>query len=274
LRIVTTDPQGWIVHHDGFHSHPVPPLTNRSLDQISTLKLEQQVLNQPDLSVHQMKYGSSIRKSITEIHPSLYDGDRIREERKKIKVKAGASTSHIADICNFRNNPDMKLFVKKLALMETLPHIIMQDDDMLKLLLAGDGPVQSDTVEDFVKEKKMTGKDKPNLTITTMYDFNLLRWVPVLITILFGRSTDHYKIYLDYFFPVTTVLTGNNLKKILQETLQICLMRFKKLLILHWKITLLILLEKRSVEIQHLHFMLFAKFIFKDQETALQEILE
>ena len=46
----------------------------------------------------------------------------------------------------------------------------------------------------------MVGTQTPNLTISTMYDYQLFRWVPVLITILFGKSTADYKVHWDNLF--------------------------------------------------------------------------
>jgi len=95
-------------------------------------------------------------------------------------------------------------FIRKFALVDNNPHIILQHDDMINLLIDGDSPMQTDTVEGFLYEPRMKESQSPNLTITSTYDFTLNRWVPVCVSILFGKSTADYNNHWNH------VLTSSN----------------------------------------------------------------
>ena len=68
--------------------------------------------------------------------------------------------------------------------------------------------IETDTVEGFLVEGINSNKLNPNLTITSGFDPLLKRWVPLLISILFGKSTEDYKVRWEKVFQVFSSLLG------------------------------------------------------------------
>ena len=166
------------------------------MDPDSILELEKVVLSAPEAKSIQLKVGMGNRDSVVGIHPSLINIDQIRKERNKILLKGKQVSSSLPDIFDFLKFEDN--FIRKFDVLGKNPHIILQDDDMIKQLSEGGSPMQTDTVEGFLVEHSM--QKIPNLTITSGYDFILERWVPLVISILFGKTANDYKNHFDYIF--------------------------------------------------------------------------
>lgn len=148
---------------------------------------------------------------MTVINPALHDLERVRRDRNKVLLKSSGITSSLSDIMNFQTQEDDQ-FIQKMELMTNHQHIVLQDDDMVQQLKEGESHLQTDTIEGFLHEPKLNSKQKPNLTITTGYNFLLGRWVHLCISILMGKSTNEYKKHWDHVLSVFEFVSLNDFK--------------------------------------------------------------
>lgn len=58
--------------------------------------------------------------------------------------------------------------------------------------------MERDTVEGFVEEKSLEASNAVNLTIVSGYGPILKRWIPLLISILFGNIVDDCKVHFEH----------------------------------------------------------------------------
>ena len=93
-------------------------------------------------------------------------------------------------------------FIKEISVLSEPPFILLQDKAMLELLLDGRSPLQTDTVEGFVHKKSFVAKNLVNLTVTSGYDSILKRWIPLLISVLFGKAVNDYKVHFEYLLSL------------------------------------------------------------------------
>ena len=194
---ITEAAQSWIVDHQGIHDHPKPPCIGR-LDPSSSKALETVVMTAPEVTPFQLKLGTNTRPSVTEIHPSLQNMDRLRYERAKI-VKRAKKKFDLVDIMKFCKDTDPN-FLRKHCIVPPTPHLIMQDQDMIDLISNQECAFETDTIEGFLWDPGMGDLQQPNVTVTSTFDPCLERWVPVCISILFGKSTADYTLHWDQFF--------------------------------------------------------------------------
>ena len=195
--ILTEQEDNWEVSHNGHHNHPRPPWSGR-VDQGSLHALRQIIEIAPELTPLQLKTGTSTRKPARNIHPSFNNLDKLRYERRKITkastIKAGKSS--LIALINFATQ-DTSNIIQKSDFLGTHPHLIFQDQDMIDLLRGQAGPFETDSIEGFVHEPSLHGREI-NLTITSAFDMTMQRWAPVCISILFGKAQNDYRIHFNH----------------------------------------------------------------------------
>ena len=175
------------------------------MDPQSLKQLENIVRIAPELSPLQLKMGMGRRENASSIDPTLQNLDRIRFEKKKIMKKSNYVTSKLSDIIRFQDECDNN-FIRKMVMDGKHKYIIMQDDDMIRLMKDADGPLETDTVEGFLCEPNLEGKSEPVLTITSAYDFLLTRWVPIVYSIMIGRTAGDYQCNTCRLDSILTVI--------------------------------------------------------------------
>ena len=186
----------WLVTHHGDHSHPRPPWVGR-LDQKSKNELKKMVMTAPELTAYQLKLGSSTRPTASSIHPALNNLGKLKHERDKLLKETGMKST-LAALVKFTEEVSID-FIRAECLTVDNPFIVMQDQDMISILQAAEGPVQTDTVEGFIFDPELREREV-NLTVTSAYDYLLQRWVPVCVSLLFGKSTDDYRNHWKQIF--------------------------------------------------------------------------
>ena len=180
----------WQVNHLGKHNHQRPPWTGK-LDKTSQKKLEAFIMSNTDVTPSQLRMGNVMRNPASEIHSSLGNMDKLKHERNKVLKKYNAKTqSSLANFINFGGEAPLN-FLRAHDLLGTNPHIIFMDDEMEKLLLEANTCLETDSVEGFIEEPAI--KKNINVTFTSGYDALLDRWVPLCISILFGKTEADYK---------------------------------------------------------------------------------
>ena len=194
---ITEEAKKWTITHFGSHNHPRPPWSGR-LNDSALIELQRIVHTAPELTPSQLKQGSSTRKAARDIHPSLNNHQKLSYERGKLGVSKflQKSKSSFINLINYARATDHKL-VRKSNIAGEFPHLIFQDDDMEEMMKKPTGPFQTDSIEGFVVEVSLEDK-QINLTITSMFDVLLQRWVPLCISILFGKSEGDYRQHWQY----------------------------------------------------------------------------
>jgi len=177
------------VEHKGSHNHP-RPADNRPTPS-ARRQLEELVKANPELGPVQLQVGGITRLPLPKVHPSLNNKDRVGYLRKKILGRHSIGKGmegFVQYLKNLRQNND---FTTKLG--EDLDEfsITIQSEHMKNILDGMEGGLQTDTLEGAIKNKEYDGAI--DIHLTTGYDKELDRWVPVLATIMFGRSARQYK---------------------------------------------------------------------------------
>jgi len=62
-------------------------------------------------------------------------------------------------------------------------------------------PLETDTIHDVIVEESVQGKTL-DVTITSTYDNDLQKAVPMQVTIMFGRSAKHYEKHFQFLFSL------------------------------------------------------------------------
>ena len=184
--VLTEQHDRWLLKHSGHHNHPPPPPSKVGAKAFQ--QFERLVKDAPQVGARALKLGGPTRQSVIDIHPAFMNQDRVKHLKLKV-LKPMGMKSTIAALVNFKKSVN-KFFIIKDSLTCGHAHIIMQNQDMKELLNAGGSPLQTDTVEGFISESELVGE--ANVTLTSSFCFVLQQWVPVLVSILFGKSADHY----------------------------------------------------------------------------------
>jgi len=213
---------GWIVSCQGIHQHPRPPPI--TLNQDAYNEFAKWVKVGPGIKPKNLTVGNHTREGVgAAIHPALYNLDRTRYLRNK--VLAGSSLpSSLDGIIAWAKRVD---FIQSSSLGGKDGHICMQNKGMLKLLSEMASPMQTDSVHGFVyyhsdalpqsflyeskdpalRSKADYSNEEINITFTSIFDDVLGRTVPVLVSLLFGKTADHYKVHFLQLFESLEVST-------------------------------------------------------------------
>ena len=183
----------WHVTHTGTHRHAIPPMANRTVVPKLKVQLQQRILSSPESTSLDLKIGWDTRPSVDKIDPCLSNIRRVQREQFKCAPATNQTSSSIVHLIRYqKKHPG---FIKHISILSDPPFILLQDKSMLELLLREKNPLETDTVEGFVEEKSLGTKNQGNLIIISCYDSILKRWIPVFISILFGKSVNDYKVH-------------------------------------------------------------------------------
>ena len=195
----------WICTFNSTHNHPIPPHFGRLPDQV-----QKELSSFLDTTIAetalQLKMKKTHREAISSIHPSLGNAGKVRYERKKHKLTIGNSgnQSSIGSILSFfndlySNKNNTHNLLQSNSIHPEDAHITMIDEGSKKIIEANEFPYQTDSVHDFVDETSFINlskdSDEVNVTLTSTYDKILQKAVPVVISIMFGKTSLHYKCH-------------------------------------------------------------------------------
>jgi hypothetical protein len=175
------------IHHFGTHDHARPPATKPTLASIR--KLEKIVKNNPEEGPAILRN----KRGVKEIDPAFYNQDRVAYWRQKIlrkDTKPRGIRGSIASIFELNLDIEDDFFVQVDMRSKDSNLISMQTPYMKEVLLEAASGLQSDTVEGLIHEVEFSGKC--DIHFVSCYDHILCRYVPVLMSIIFGRSKTHY----------------------------------------------------------------------------------
>jgi hypothetical protein len=176
--------------------HPIPPQTFDRIPTIIKRGMVKKIIAYKDLGASALIIGTPQRPGLYNEfpgNPAVLNRDAVRR-LKATTLKASPSS----DILKLLS---VYLKTKKLIVSHSVAeydfHFSMQDDHCRKLTNETTYPLESDAVEGFLKVTNDFPDlfDRDNATgvmITSSYNAVTSRWCPLLITLLGGRSADHY----------------------------------------------------------------------------------
>jgi hypothetical protein len=183
-RIVT-------VQHSGWHDHLPPPPLRPSFEKRQEYK--SLCLRYSDKSVKALQQGSARRPSALNIDPIYASHATATYHRKEafaesaVAKPASAHTglSSFVSLSNFQHGSKETPIVSF-----SVDHISYQDQFMRERLRERESSFQTDSIEGFIKDDR----DEPqiNVAVTSGYCSLLDRQIPLLVSVLLGKSKHHY----------------------------------------------------------------------------------
>ena len=192
MRIVE-EANSWNIRHTGEHCHQVPPMKNREMLVSSQTGFEELAVGHPEAPSLQLRAGDATRPSVSKIGPRSSSTRGVIEGGLKCKPPK-------LTLLDFCQHPEKGGFVEVCGITSKHGIIALQDKGMTRMVKEAASCLGTDTIEGFLHEPNAPPK-KYNMTVTSGYDHLLHRWVPLQISILFGKSAEDYKKHWDYFLP-------------------------------------------------------------------------
>lgn len=193
LKVVTTPSNHIRLHHYGCHKHPKPhpirptPAARKLFETI--------VRNGPEVKPKSLQIGTGTRPPISDVHGAFGNLDRIAYYRAKV-LKQSTHRSTVGNIANFENAMKLSCIVSSSLRMDD-GHIVMQTDFMRERSEEKESSLQTDSIEGFVVDEHCPAI---NLAVTSAYCSVLNRNIPLLVSILMGKSALHYKQHFEALF--------------------------------------------------------------------------
>lgn len=182
--------------HRGVHCHPQPPYRNYRLPAWARDELDSLVRANPSARPQQLSVGSEIIKAARDIHPSLHQ-DRVayftKDTRRGIKGSHGASLQQLSDWQ--RLSLEHERFIVSTSIELANSHICTMTKWQIDLLHQFSGPLQADAVEGFISIP-----DNASVVITSGFHETLQRHVPLVQTIVYGKTHGHYAAHFRALF--------------------------------------------------------------------------
>jgi hypothetical protein len=191
------------VNHYGTHNHPRPPTkkaTPQALEKLHTV-----VMAHPNLRAGQLKVGyiDGSGQPATEIDHVFHNRDNLAYEMRKCRRQnrngPDGITNDLTALLRFQKDMGPEPFFKKVQLLDTEYPIISLQTPYMEMVL-NESPMpfkmepmgtETDTVEGEIEDLEF-GKGRINVHITSKKDMIVNRWVPVLISLIFGRSQEYF----------------------------------------------------------------------------------
>lgn len=182
--------------HIGKHNHPKPPVKKPSPESLRQLR--KTVTENPDLLPFKLHMGYGSNKPISEWDDAFYNKSRVGYHRRRIlneKLGPQGIRGSIAALMDLAQKIPEKFFDINMGdpVSKSKPVIHMQSAYMRTVMNMAheNSSYQSDTIEGVVYDlDHLDGQI--SIHFTSAFDSVQQKWVPILISILFGRSTNDY----------------------------------------------------------------------------------
>ena len=185
-KIVRLQHFGW---HQHSRPHPIKP------DVQGRNKLYDIVRTAPEAIPKRLQVGTKTRPPVTDLHPSFFNLDRLAYHRNKLLKKETTRTT-LGSIANFEKSMNIQCMVSS-SMKEEDGHITVQTPFMKERLMARESSLQTDSVEGFILDDNCPAI---NLAITSGHCLLLNRHIPLLISILIGKTANHYECHFRSLF--------------------------------------------------------------------------
>ena len=153
-------------------------------------------MENPKVGPRSLRTGSDTRPSVTKINPILCNIGVVRRVRKK-DLKTSGIEGSFAALAQFAKGVHEE-FIVDTKMSKDVAIVSLQTDYMRTVLEEATSGLQSDTVEGVICDAGYDGNI--DIHFTSSFDAILGRWVPVLISLIFGRNKDHYNAHWSLLF--------------------------------------------------------------------------
>ncbi|OAV85762.1 hypothetical protein PTTG_30286, partial [Puccinia triticina 1-1 BBBD Race 1] len=197
-------PSGWaLLRHRGVHEHPWPE--SKKPDPLSRADLKAEIVKNPTKGALKLKMGQAESlddplTSVTDIHGSLVNADRLRYYRRLMlrelnivpdKLGAGVGDKFMMDLFQWNKRG---LLVISSGFQTDCEHFTFQTRWMAERMMARDennevyqGGLISDVTYRFF--------ENGYLLTTSMFCEQTARWIPVQLSWIRGLSISYYKLH-------------------------------------------------------------------------------
>ena len=186
--------------HVGIHNHRAPHPIRATLTAKTQFK--KLVLAAPEVKPKQLLIGTPGRAPIGELHSSYNHLDRAGSQRR-MELKKVNPTSSIGMLGAFEKRIGCKIIYSS-GFNANNGHITCITEFQQECLQNLCSSLQTDTIEGFVADKECPNA---NVTMTTAFNCVLNRNVPVVISILMGKTEHHYKAHFTALFQAMNLST-------------------------------------------------------------------
>jgi len=228
----TTTPKVTAIHLGSHASHPRPPLYKASP---AAMKAFTKIVKiNPEAGPAKLMMGTPTRPSVLGLSNAFSNIDRVGNQRRQTlqsTMRALGIRGSLGSLFEFSADIPTE-FIVECSFKEGI--ISLQSDYMRQVLNDAAGGLQSDTVEGVINELEYT-KGSVDIHFISAFDQHQDRWVPVLMSIIFGRkagvfsahwmtllkSYDDVKTWEEFeaIFPGITIDWSSALGKAFCETL-------------------------------------------------------
>ncbi|GJJ70541.1 hypothetical protein EMPS_02890 [Entomortierella parvispora] len=172
--------------HRGFHEHPKPLPARASM--VALNDLETMVNTAPEAKPKHLVIGTATRPSISIKHPVLHNLGYTRYLRLR-SLNHGKTTDNLGELANLESKLGFH-FLQSHSLEAKAGHICVQTEFLRQRCRGPLTHMQTDSFHGAVFEIHI--KDA-NITCTVAYCAFAAKVIPIVISVLFGKSAEHYK---------------------------------------------------------------------------------
>lgn len=172
--------------HEGFHNHAKPHPFRP--DFISKTKLIEMVRAAPEIRPKSMQLGTAGRVSVTKIHKAYGHLDRTAAIRRNA-LKDITPKSTLGSLATWEQQMEQDM-IQSSSIGHRVGHICIQTAFMRDRAKSVDCCMQSDSVHGFISDDHFK---EINVTFTSIYCQIVRRTIPLVITVLFGKTQFHYE---------------------------------------------------------------------------------
>ena len=180
------------IHKGNHDSHPRPPEHKPSPAAMKALT--KIVKTNPEAGPAKLIMGTRTRSSVASLSKAFHNIDRLGHKRRQIvhkNLRAFGIRGSIGGL--FEMSADFPTdFIVECSFKDGI--ISLQSDYMRQVLNDAAGGLQSDTVEGVINELEYN-KGSLDIHFTSAFDQYQDRWVPVLISIIFGRKAEVFSAH-------------------------------------------------------------------------------
>ena len=194
IETVSEDNKSTEVKHQGRHNHPRVP--DAKTHPRARRRLEQIVEFNPELTPAQLQMGARGRPPVSKLSPSFHNKSLLTQMRHQILSKnrhhkPDGIRMSVGALIKFSQDLPETFFVDFNIVDLHAQVISMQTDGMREVLQNTVGGLQTDTVEGIVTDADFNGH--AHVHFTSAFCTIQMRWVPVLISIVFGQTHRHFQ---------------------------------------------------------------------------------
>lgn len=202
---------------DGHTDHPHPPQPFASLPPFVKSQLQDKIVEHRNVGASALIMGTPHRSSTSQDHPghdAVANRDAIRQLRTQMMKSSGPQQEDPAYQVAASYAADRE-WVQSCSVHESDFHFAMQDKECRKAICENTGAFEVDAVEGFLKMhsefRHLKGNEASAVTITSIFNKATMKWRPVLITPMGGKSALHYRKHFKVLFDSLKVeQTYNN----------------------------------------------------------------